>query len=183
MTDLEQLILTARGTLDLLELKLAGGSVRRYHTEEGVHQQTVAEHSWRMAVILHHLYPGRQDLLVAALHHDLAEGLLGDIPAPVKRWPGLKAATADLETSYMNFIGVQFPLGDTDETRLKCVDYLELVATTARQPGKDAARIAATGAGYVTAAAHALPAAEAVVVLELLQRFYPVSAQSQVRKA
>lgn len=67
-----------------------GGETRRYHTWPVLRPQTVAEHSFHVAMLVAWLAgqepPGiGSNLLMAALCHDLAEHKMGDIPAPVKR--------------------------------------------------------------------------------------------------
>lgn len=68
-------------------LARAGGGVRRYHTYRVVCEDTVASHSWGVAVVLDMLYAGQAPakLLRAALYHDVAEHVFGDIPSPAKR--------------------------------------------------------------------------------------------------
>ena len=62
-----------------------GGMVRRYHTLPTNKEITVAEHSWLVAALLTVLLPAPSAaLLRAALFHDCAEQLWGDLPAPVK---------------------------------------------------------------------------------------------------
>lgn len=166
-TALENLILTARGTLDPLKLKLMGGEVRRFHVDPEVAPQSVAEHSWRMMVILHHLWPERVNLLTPALLHDVTEGLLGDVPAPVKRWPGIKGATENLERQYEEFLGI-VPIAAEDKLRIKTADYLELVAWCKPQQNAHAQRIAWNATGYLREVAEQLARPEAFRVLALL---------------
>jgi Predicted hydrolases of HD superfamily len=64
-----------------------GGGVRRYHTHRVVCEDTVASHSWGVAVLVDMLYGGSApaQVLRAALYHDVAEHVFGDIPSPAKR--------------------------------------------------------------------------------------------------
>ena len=62
-----------------------GGKVKRWHTVTTIQQQTVAEHSWGVAMICRKLWPEDKVLMEAALCHDLGEGLTGDVPWPVKQ--------------------------------------------------------------------------------------------------
>jgi 5'-deoxynucleotidase YfbR-like HD superfamily hydrolase len=62
---------------------------KRLHTWSIIGQQNIAEHSWGVAMLVRELYrrmgtTPRAELLMAALSHDLPEGHLGDMPAPVK---------------------------------------------------------------------------------------------------
>jgi 5'-deoxynucleotidase YfbR-like HD superfamily hydrolase len=123
----DDLLRASLGTTDRLALRLRGGGVRRYHTHPGVSPQSVAEHSWRAAVIAHYLWPDRSHLLRAVILHDVAEALIGDLPAPTKRMDA-GAALTDLETEYEKYIGISrfMSLDSEDQTRLKIVDYAEL---------------------------------------------------------
>lgn len=57
--------------------------VDRMHTVPLVKPQNVAEHTFNVMAILHHI--GRDDLLPIALWHDAMEAVTGDIPSPFKR--------------------------------------------------------------------------------------------------
>ena len=149
---MEELLRSYNCTTSPLYWLLRGGSTRRYHTEGVAIQQDVAQHTWRVQVILLHLWPNASpELLKAALYHDAAEGLTGDIPAPVKRDPALKAAIGTLERGFLAHLGLtdECRLTDEEKARLKCADYLELVWTCSEQEGRAARRIAAKGAEYV----------------------------------
>lgn len=159
------------GTDDPLLLKLRGGGVTRYHVEPGCAAQTVADHSWRVAVIAHELWPERPHLVMAALYHDVAEGLTGDMPAPIKRLGDAKETVRALESIFHSHVGVHAhtdDLLDEDVVRLKCADYLELVLTCSGQHTRDAARVAQTGVGYVIEQMQRLPSDEAGRVSALL---------------
>jgi 5'-deoxynucleotidase YfbR-like HD superfamily hydrolase len=64
-----------------------GGITKRYHTKNTLKDNTVAHHSFGVAWMCYLLSEGRPSaaLLVAALAHDLAEQLTGDISSPTKR--------------------------------------------------------------------------------------------------
>ena len=51
-----------------------------------IHRQSIAEHTWAVAMLISRLFPGSQKdrlaLIEAALDHDLAEGEIGDMPRP-----------------------------------------------------------------------------------------------------
>lgn len=173
MTDMRALVLAVCGTDDPLRLILRGGAVRRYHTEEGMAAQTVAEHTWRLMVILLHLWPDASPrLLTTALYHDVPEGLFGDAPAPVKRDPVLKAAYDVQEAEYSLFLGIrdESALNPAEYARLKCADYLELCMTCLYQDTPNSNRIFATGARYVRERAMDLPIDEAHRVIAFLAR-------------
>lgn len=117
------------GTDDPLLMKLLGGSVMRYHTHGDTYLvQSVADHTWRVQVILLHLWPdASRDLLMAALYHDVAECFTGDIPAPVKRIPGIMEEIKKLEMELETSLGVNINLPLADSLRLKVSDKLELI--------------------------------------------------------
>lgn len=69
-----------------LQFMWSGGNTRRYHTMRTVMEDTVGHHSYNVACIIMHLRPDcRAVLLRAALKHDMAEHMVGDMPAPTKR--------------------------------------------------------------------------------------------------
>lgn len=110
------------------EMLVKGGGVKRYHNEQ-VDAQTVGHHSFGVAWLCWILMDGRPtaELLYAAIHHDLAEGIVGDVPAPTKRIiPGLKAALDKHETEVMVELGIPEPKIDEWEKRiLKFADIFE----------------------------------------------------------
>lgn len=66
---------------------ILAGSVRRWHTEVVNSEQTVAEHTFGVLLVLLWVVPREeltQDLLLAALEHDLGERSVGDVSARVK---------------------------------------------------------------------------------------------------
>ena len=65
----------------------AGGRVERCHGLTHLKNYTVASHSWGAAMLLYYLWPNDFPRLAAhVLAHDVNEYLLGDIPAPVKKY-------------------------------------------------------------------------------------------------
>ena len=107
-----------------LRFALAGAQTTRYHTMPVLIQETVGHHSHGVAVLATLLYPdASRDLLVAALYHDLAEHVTGDMPAPVKRELGLRKALAEYEDQLCQDAGLVTPkLSPEDERRLKFCD-------------------------------------------------------------
>ncbi len=62
----------------------ASGKVRRWHTHPSL-TQTIADHSWGVAVILGLIHPKPTvELLMEALLHDAHEIVSGDTPSPAK---------------------------------------------------------------------------------------------------
>lgn len=63
-----------------------GGETRRYHGFRMLMEDTVGHHSFNVAHIIMFVQPdARAELLRAALKHDVAEHIVGDMPAPTKR--------------------------------------------------------------------------------------------------
>jgi 5'-deoxynucleotidase YfbR-like HD superfamily hydrolase len=155
--NLDDLLETSCGTKHPLLVTLQSGAVERYHSVHGVQTQCCAEHVWGVLVILHHIWSdASRELLLAALYHDAAEVITGDIPAPTKRIPQVREGISDLETAFM--IRFRFPsetdISQEDHYRLKCADYLELCWTCVQQRG--AANTLKNGVVYVKEAASKL---------------------------
>lgn len=89
-----------------LEFMWAGGSVRRFHTQRTLLEDTVGHHSYNVASIIMVLRPDAPArLLRAALKHDAAEHKLGDVPAPAKRsFPDVVQPHGAV-TSFRDFFG------------------------------------------------------------------------------
>jgi 5'-deoxynucleotidase len=106
------------------------GYVRRYHTVQTIGHQTVAEHSFNVAMILLDLTNGKAhaDLLKAALYHDLPEVFTGDIPATAK-WasPTLVNSLKLLEDVFDEHHDLRVNLSEDDKRLLKFADMVELV--------------------------------------------------------
>lgn len=105
-----------------------GGNVRRYHTRSVIGEQTVAAHSWGVAMLLLELCENPSaELLRAALVHDLAEYDTGDVPSTAK-WqsPELKAALSRLEGRIEVELEIAVELSQEERFALKLADMLEL---------------------------------------------------------
>lgn len=111
----------------------AGGGVRRYHTRPLIGEQTVASHSWGVAAIIIDVTEGHEkpsfELMRAALFHDVAEHVTGDIPATAKwRWPSLKAAMDSMEAEVETALGIRADgLSKQEMLLLKAADMMELL--------------------------------------------------------
>lgn len=67
----------------------AGGLTKRLHTWPTVRDQNVAAHSWGVAMLAREIYRRNAaevsaNLTIACLTHDVPEGVVGDVPSPVK---------------------------------------------------------------------------------------------------
>ena len=103
------------------------GEVKRCHTERTVRAQTIAQHSWGVATILLHVYPGASaEMLRAALWHDVSERAIGDIPSPVK-WetPTLHAELTALEDRINEQWDIMPMLTARERATLKFCDAFE----------------------------------------------------------
>lgn len=108
---------------------LAFGHTKRLHTVQTIGQQTVAEHSGRVAILAMQIMrndpPAR--VLMACLTHDLAEFCTGDIPAPVKwRNPQLNLELKRIEDRFEVENDLFFGLDTYEKNVLKWADALEL---------------------------------------------------------
>lgn len=80
--------------IDTLDFMWRGGNVARFHTHPTLRTDYVGHHSYNGACIVMVLRPGRDDLVVEFLKHDMAEWKFGDMPAPAKRaMPSYEGAT------------------------------------------------------------------------------------------
>lgn len=123
--------------LSRVALLRAGGAVRRWHTLPTATEQTVAAHSWGVAVLLLEVWPERatRTMLQYALGHDVAECHTGDVPATAKwRSAELRSALRAEEDSWATEHGLERwtspeALGLTTEMHdvLRAADMLELV--------------------------------------------------------
>lgn len=72
-----------------LKLLYSGVNTKRYHVVPTIHTETIGHHSHMVASLLVLLYPDcKRNVIIAALFHDLAECMTGDIPSPSKRFMG-----------------------------------------------------------------------------------------------
>jgi 5'-deoxynucleotidase YfbR-like HD superfamily hydrolase len=107
----------------------AGGGVRRYHTRPIIGEQTVAAHSWGVAVILLEICEPSPALMRAALYHDVAEYETGDVPATAK-WANasLKTALDAIEREVEGRLGISADGLSAEELfLLKVADMFELL--------------------------------------------------------
>ena len=115
-----------------------GGHVRRFHTRQTIGHQTVAEHSWGVAMMCYHLSEGEgfgagmdapsKNLIFAALTHDVAEYDTGDVPATAK-WANahLQQILNRAESDVNGELGLLVHLSTFDMYVFKAADMLELM--------------------------------------------------------
>jgi len=128
-------------------------------------------------VILRHLWPETSPTaLLVALYHDAGEALTGDVPAPVKRNPALRAAVNKLEEQFMEHAGVPGDdhLADSIEyNRMKCADYIEMCFTCLDTPGREAKRVYENGLRFIREAAARLGGEDEEKVLNFMKDRFP----------
>jgi 5'-deoxynucleotidase YfbR-like HD superfamily hydrolase len=108
---------------------LSGGEVKRYHTMKTIGEQTVANHSWGVAVILNWLKPDiSKAALLKALSHDVAEKRTGDMPAPTKWYnEDLALELRKVEKDIEEELGVNYELDAEEHEYFKQSDLFELL--------------------------------------------------------
>ena len=106
------------------------GAVKRYHTIRVHNEQSLAAHSWGVAMICAAISddPPSATLLLYALTHDLAESETGDIPAPVK-WNNkeISEALSTIEFSFEKRHNIICDLTDDELAILQWADTMELI--------------------------------------------------------
>lgn len=110
------------------------GITKRWHTHDTIKQQSVAEHSWGVALICSELMPDSINLMKAALYHDLAESKYGDIPYTSKREDvELKRRSEVLETNWDEQHGIAMALTAAEMICLKWADMFEAYLFACRE--------------------------------------------------
>ena len=92
-------------------------------------EQSVASHSWGVAVILNWLKPDiSKTAILKALAHDVAEKRTGDMPAPTK-WnnPDLAKELSVVEKNIEAELGVDYELTEEEHEYFKQSDMFELL--------------------------------------------------------
>lgn len=112
-----------------------GAEVVRYHTLTTLVKETVGHHSHGVAMTCYILDPNcSRELLLAALTHDLAEQVTGDIPSTAKRMYGVSDTVTSLEDSVMTMAKLPFPSLSEHEARLlKLADLAQGALFCARE--------------------------------------------------
>lgn len=115
-----------------LQFIYRGGKTKRYHTEETIKPQNVAEHSFGVAWLTTLLMPKdkelRPELILAALAHDLAEHKVGDVPSPTKKAHPVIGDAIDLEERRLlaqNNLSYEVKLDEFELRVLKVADMCD----------------------------------------------------------
>lgn len=108
-----------------------GGAVRRWHTQPVHSQQTVAAHSWGVAMLLREIVASDKltvNLLMAGLDHDVPEYDTGDTPANAKwRSKPLTDALNAMEQDIELELGIVHDLNEYETLMLRAADIMELL--------------------------------------------------------
>lgn len=111
-----------------LTMIMRSARVKRYHTEDTTRTQTVGEHTYGvmwLAYLLSDQKPSMA-LILAAMMHDSAEHVTGDVPSPIKRKAGVKESFDALEEQVFKRMGIEIPELTKDEQHiLKLADCME----------------------------------------------------------
>jgi len=117
-----------------ISMHRASGNVLRWHTDPYWvgNRQNIAEHTFGLLIILMQIAPGNHlsvQMIRAALFHDLAEQVTGDIPGPAK-WFLLSGATVDwIHETEMRMLKMTsaYQTVEPEEARLiKAADFLDM---------------------------------------------------------
>jgi len=127
---------------------LDGGQTKRFHVVDTLRVQDVAAHSFGVAWLCEVLTGGsaRKELIMAALAHDLAEHIVGDVPSPTKRVLGVGVVFDAYEDSVLatnGFLKYMEPLTPDEASVLKVADCLDGIHYCVREKALGNARMRA----------------------------------------
>lgn len=131
-----------------------GGDVKRFHTVTMLQDNLVASHSWGVATLIFDVFPSASvELVKAALYHDVAEHVTGDISAPTKwRYPKLSEALVVVEQETEKELGIEVCLSDEEASILKFCDMADLILVCVKEyrlGNTDALEIVRRGLTYL----------------------------------
>lgn len=143
-----------------LDFILRGAKTKRFHTADTLTTQNVGEHSFGVAWIVHLVDPyARKGLILAALAHDLAEHVVGDVSSVVKREiPELRELLHEAESEKLNAAALDFEaVLTTDERRiLKFADLLDGMLFCVREKQMGSSRADAVYCNFLQYIRHVL---------------------------
>lgn len=138
------------------ELTRRGGNVTRYHCYRTNLTDTVGHHTFNLlGILMACLRPDQLSLkLVYAAHqHDVPECVVGDLPAPTKRLPGMGAAMALREAEVLEEHGLKDwadALTPAEQGWLKMADALDGLAFCVDERRTGSSALDAVAVTYVT---------------------------------
>lgn len=139
-----------------IEFFLDGAEVERYHTIRTIQRETVGHHSHGVAMFVV-LMGGSEDTIRAALFHDLAEYLLGDIPAPAKKQYGIGEQVSELEEEILKTVRFNVELGDRSKRLLKFADIFQGMSFCSREVKMGNVKLASVFHRYKSYAEELMP--------------------------
>lgn len=139
-----------------IEFFLDGAETERYHTIRTLQRETVGHHSHGVAMFVV-LLGGSEGVLRAALFHDLAEHILGDIPSPAKKKYGIGEQVSELEEEILKAVGFNIELGDQAKRILKFADIFQGMTFCTREVKLGNAKLAAVFHRYKAYAEELMP--------------------------
>lgn len=123
---------------NLLRARIAfirqGSEVERYHTKRMLQRNDVGHHSYHVAWLANimmrageHNPAAHHRVVMAALAHDLAEHITGDMPGDFKREMGIRDEFSGYEDSYLTEVGLNYndQMTAEEERILKMADMME----------------------------------------------------------
>lgn len=105
------------------------GKIKRCHTHIVTQPESVAQHSWGVAMLIMKFnVDASKGLICAALTHDVHEIFTGDVPAHVK-WinPDLNTCLENIEAEVEHSLGIEVDLNPEEQNWLKVCDYIDLL--------------------------------------------------------
>ena len=110
-----------------IESIMESRNVSRFHAAPYVSPQIISDHSWGVAMLCQYFEPDcSKALIMAALTHDCAELITGDIPASFKMDnPEIRPWIQDYEKKVERDMGTNIELEEHEKRLLKICDALE----------------------------------------------------------
>lgn len=120
---------------DKFDFIMAAGRTIRCHATPCIKPQSVADHSWGVAALAWWVTAGQATgaLMAAAMAHDAAECVTGDIPSPTRSQLNLNPILEELEASILTPYGMSIVLTWEEERILRFCDIAELAMYCIRE--------------------------------------------------
>lgn len=117
--------------------KLRCSRVKRWHLLDA--EQNLAEHQFNVAHIaiavvelatnfgykLNNILETQKNVAYLALHHDVSESLMGDLPTHVKRIDGIKDEIKKIENNFDPYVGIAPEYTDFEKWVVKIADFVD----------------------------------------------------------
>ncbi len=139
-----------------IEFFLDGAETERYHTIRTLQRETVGHHSHGVAMFVV-LMQGSAMALRAALFHDLAEHILGDIPSPAKKKYGIGEQVNELEEQLLDGMDFNVELDARSKRILKFADIFQGMSFCTREVKMGNTKLASVFYRYKTYAEELMP--------------------------